>query len=57
LPFSQPSEWSGLETEYPLLLLLRQGESMGGHIVSLRNLTEIQDGHDNDDNDKQRKVS
>jgi hypothetical protein len=49
--FQQPSEWSGLETEYRLLL--RQGKSMGGHIVSLLNLTEIQDDQDKDDEDEQ----
>jgi hypothetical protein len=53
LPFSQPSEWSGLETEYQLLLVLRHGESLGGQIISLWNLTEIQEGHEKDDNDKQ----
>jgi hypothetical protein len=52
-PFSQPSEWDGLETEYQLFLLLRQGKSMGGGIVSLPNLTEIQESHGKDDEDEQ----
>jgi hypothetical protein len=57
LPFSQPSEWGDLEIESHLLLSLRHGKSMGGDIVSLPNLTEIQDNHDNDDENEQRKVS
>jgi hypothetical protein len=46
LPFSQRSQWVGVETEDQLLLLLRQGKSVGRHIVSLPNQTEIQEGDD-----------
>jgi hypothetical protein len=51
LPFSQPSEWDSLEAKYQLLL--RHGKNISGHIVSLPNLTEIQESHDKDDDDEQ----
>jgi hypothetical protein len=53
LQFSPRSEWGGFEAKSQLLLLLlllfRHGKSMVGHIVSLRNLTEIEEGHDKED--------